>query len=141
MSNRYKKSTAPKYIQALALQLENQDKRETETEWYTSAETFEEVLMDLRTALLKDRYYTSVLKVSKSGMSRTIAIAYIKNNELYRLGNKHILALACVNKNGRIEGTGMDMLFHAQYTLFRYVCPNHDHTKSMTRYRSLIHEY
>lgn len=79
---------------------------------------YQNELTRLKNALINGKYYTGVKSVSSSGMSRTITIAYIYKNKLFTIRDKYILDLAGVNKNGRIGGCGMDMLFHAQYTLF-----------------------
>lgn len=76
-------------------------------------------LTRIKNALLKGRFYAGVKSVSSSGMSRNIELAYIYNNKLFKIRDKEILSLAGVSKNGRISGCGMDMLFHAQYTLFQ----------------------
>jgi len=82
------------------------------TEWNA------EELTRIKNALLKGRFYCGVDSVSKSGMSRKIRLAYIYRNKLRRITDPYILNLAGCNKDGRISGCGMDMLFHAQYTLF-----------------------
>lgn len=76
------------------------------------------VKKELRQALLKGRYYTRVVKVAESGMSRKIEIGYIKNNVLYKMYRPEILEMAGISKTGRIDECGMDMLFEAQYNLF-----------------------
>lgn len=76
-------------------------------------------LTRIKNALLKGRFYAGVKSVSNSGMSRKIELAYIYNNKLFKIRDKEVLSLAGVSKNGRISGCGMDMLFHAQYTLFQ----------------------
>ena len=76
-------------------------------------------LTQIKNALLNGRFYCGVDSVSKSGMSRKIRLAYIYRNKLRRITNPFILNLAGCDKNGRISGCGMDMLFHAQYTLFQ----------------------
>lgn len=103
---------------------------------YISAEYAYSVLLEVRKALLKGRYYTGVESVSKSGMSRVIAIRWIKDNELYYAPD-FIYKLAGCDRNNRIGGCGMDMLFAAQYNLFQSLCPRHRYQDSMQRYRSL----
>ena len=93
-------------------------------------------LYKVRNALLKGNYYTRVDSVSKSGMSRTIVIKYIKDNELHCCSDL-IYKLAGCDKNNRIGGCGMDMLFTAQYNLFCALCPDKDYTKDMARYKGL----
>ncbi len=75
-------------------------------------------LTKIKNALLNGRFYAGVKSVSASGMSRIISIAYIHKNKLHTIRDPQITALACMDKKGRIGGCGMDMLFHAQYTLF-----------------------
>lgn len=75
-------------------------------------------LSNLKKAMLTGKYYTGVTHVSRSGMSRTIIIAYLKNNQFHEIYFPGILDLAGCNKNGLISGCGMDMLFAAQYNLF-----------------------
>ena len=77
---------------------------------------------------------------SKSGMSRTIKLAYIYNNKLKTINDPLLLELAGVDKNGRIGGCGMDMLFHAQYNLFINLHRTHKeahYQKRMARYNDL----
>ena len=97
-------------------------------------------LTQIKNALLKGRYYTGVQTVSKSGMSRTIKLAYIYNNKLKTINDPLLLELAGVDKNGRIGGCGMDMLFHAQYNLFINLHRTHKeahYQKRMARYNDL----
>jgi hypothetical protein len=67
-----------------------------------------------------DNVYTNVLSVSKSGMSRTITLYIIKNNDLfnitYEIGQKLGLKMA---KNGGliVRGRGMDMCVDTVYNL------------------------
>lgn len=93
-------------------------------------------LKAVRKALLNGRYYTDVCSVSSSGMSRVIKIAYIDNNKLHGV-TEQIYRLAGCDKNHRISGCGMDMLFHAQYNLFQALCPNMRYQDKMKRYNSL----
>jgi len=103
---------------------------------YTSASYIAEELQNIKNALLAGRYYTCVERVSASGMSRVIKIAYIKNNKLHGVSSD-IYKLAGCNKNGSISGCGMDMLFAAQYDLFRTLCPRHRYQDKMPSYNSL----
>jgi len=104
---------------------------------YNSVEYLYSELINIKNALLKGNYYTQVLTVSKSGMSRTILIGYIKNNKWYRVWNTDIKKLAGVNRKDRINGCGMDMLFAAQYNLFQSLCPNYKYQDTMKRYNTL----
>ncbi len=94
------------------------------------------VLSDVKDSLLNDRYYTGVDSVSASGMSRTISIKFIKNNRLYSVPD-YVYKMAGCDKNQRISGCGMDMLFAAQYNLFQTLCPNHRYQSKMSRYGQL----
>ena len=82
-------------------------------------------LTKIKNALLKGRFYAGVVSVSKSGMSRKIKLAYIYKNELITIRDPKLLRLAGVNSKGSISGCGMDMLFHAQYTLFHNLHTNY----------------
>jgi len=97
-------------------------------------------LTRIKNALIKGNYYTRVTSVSKSGMSRTIELAYIYKNKLRKIRDEQILSLAGVSKNGRISGCGMDMLFHAQYTLFNNLHKSYKqahYQKRMAQYNNL----
>lgn len=96
----------------------------------------EKILADIKNALLNNRYYTRVEKVSSTGMSRTIKIAWIKNNELYYAPD-YVYKLAGCDKNCRMSGCGFDALFEAQYRLFGSLAPKLDYRKSLTRYRTM----
>jgi len=118
-----------KHIQTLAAKINTSN--------WLSDEGLAESLQAIKTALLKGKYYTRVESVAPSGMSRIISIATISNNNLYHVTNNDILKLAGCDKNGRISGCGMDMLFAAQHNLFSELCPNHRYQDSMTRYNDL----
>tara|TARA_R100001463_G_scaffold20208_3_gene49307 strand:- start:176 stop:601 length:426 start_codon:yes stop_codon:yes gene_type:complete len=90
-----------------------------------SKEYISKELTKIKNALLNGRFYAGVVSVSRSGMSRKIKMAYIYKNELITIRDPKILKLAGVNKNGSISGCGMDMLFHAQYTLFHNLHTNY----------------
>jgi len=75
-------------------------------------------LTKIKNALLNGRFYASVQSVSRSGMNRTIKLGYIYKNRMYIIRDKFILSLAGCNAKGSINGSGMDMLFQAQYNLF-----------------------
>lgn len=99
-----------------------------------------EELTRIKNALLKGRFYAGVDSVSRSGMSRKIRLAYIHKNKLHTIRDEEILSLAGVNKNGRIGGYGMDMLFHAQYTLFQNLHKSYKqahYQKRMPQYNNL----
>jgi len=107
---------------------------DSDLDWLTenNAKHFTEV----KEALLNGRYYTGVEKVSSSGMSRTIKIKYIKNNKLHGV-SMDIYSMAGCDKNQRISGCGMDMLFAAQYNLFLTLCPNLRYQDKMQQYNNL----
>ena len=93
-------------------------------------------LLRLKKAILNGRLYLGVTSVSKSGMSRTIKIAFIENNKLVGVSD-FIYQLAGCDKNRRISGCGMDMLFAAQYNLFQCLCPKMEYQSKMPRYNEL----
>lgn len=93
-------------------------------------------LIAVKQALLNGNYYTFVESVAKSGMSRVIKIGYIADNKWQGVSDE-IYKLAGCDKNRRISGCGMDMLFAAQYNLFRALCPEYTYQKDMPRYNSI----
>ena len=93
-------------------------------------------LTHLKDAILNGNYYTRVDKVSPSGMSRTIEIGYIRKNKLFKVDD-FVYKLAGCDKNQRISGCGMDMLFAAQYNLFQKLCPNMRYQDKMKQYNYL----
>ena len=93
-------------------------------------------LLAVRQALLNGRYYTFVESVAKSGMSRIIKIKYISNNKLHGVSDL-VYTIAGCDKNRRISGCGMDMLFSAQYNLFVTLCPEFKYQNDMPRYNSI----
>lgn len=97
---------------------------------------FANELNEWKKALLHGRFYCRVISVSKSGMSRRIELAYMKNNKLTH-ASSDILKLAGCTKDGRISGCGMDMLFAAQYALFCALCPKMRYQDKMKRYNDL----
>jgi len=74
-------------------------------------------LTRIKNALLNGNFYCKVNSVSRSGMSRDVTLAYIYKGKLRTIRDLEILELATI-KNNKIGGCGMDMLFHAQYSLF-----------------------
>jgi hypothetical protein len=111
-------------------------KTESETGYASDVDYIKRQLLNVKSALLNGRYYTGVESVSSSGMSRVIKIRYIKNNKLCGV-DSFIYSLACCDKDQRISGCGMDMLFAAQYNLFRELCPRFKYQDRMKRYNSL----
>ena len=91
----------------------------------TSKDYILQELTKIKNALLKGRFYAGVVSVSRSGMSRKIKLAYVYKNELRTIRDPQILKLAGVSPKGNISGCGMDMLFHAQYTLFHNLHTNY----------------
>tara|TARA_R100000654_G_scaffold74259_1_gene108231 strand:+ start:65 stop:436 length:372 start_codon:yes stop_codon:yes gene_type:complete len=97
-------------------------------------------LLRIKNALLKGNFYAGVMSVSKSGMSRVIKLGYTYKNKFRSINDPQILALACCDKNGRISGCGMDMLFHAQYTLFNNLHSSYkraNYSKRMQTYNTI----
>ena len=98
-------------------------------------------LTRIKKALLNGKFYAGVVSVSRSGMSRKIKLAYLYKNKLIKITDLEILKLAGVNSKGSISGCGMDMLFHAQYTLFHNLHDSYKrahYQRRMKRYRELI---
>lgn len=132
------------HIKKLAYALANEDIKNSnfwkEKDRPQLAEWRIEELTRIKNALLKGKFYASVESVSKSGMSRTIKLAYIYKNKLHKISDKEILSLAGVSSAGRISGCGMDMLFHAQYTLFHNLHKSYKqahYQKRMPQYNTL----
>ena len=101
-----------------------------------SIKHFYNELTKIKNALLKGKFYISVVKVASSGMSRTLKLGYIYKNNFVHIRNEHLLALAGLDKKGRVHGCGMDMLFHAQYTLFHNLHSNYKRAKYQTRMKT-----
>jgi len=98
-------------------------------------------LTRIKNALLNGKFYAGVVSVSRSGMSRKIKLAYVYKNELRKIRDPQILKLAGVNSKGSISGCGMDMLFHAQYTLFHNLHTSYKkahYQRRMPQYKELI---
>lgn len=99
----------------------------------TSKDYILQELTKIKNALLKGQFYAGVVSVSRSGMSREIKMAYIYKNELITIRDPKLLKLAGVSANGSISGCGMDMLFHAQYTLFHNLHTNYKRANYQNR--------
>lgn len=93
-------------------------------------------LSRIKNALLKGKFYVNIEYVSKSGMSRKINIGYIYKNNFRHIRNKHILKFACINEKGLIGGCGMDMCFHAQYSLFNKLHRSYKQARYQTRMKT-----
>jgi hypothetical protein len=94
-------------------------------------------LNDIKKALYNGSFYMRVVSVSKSGMSRRIQFAYVKNNKIISVNDEKILNLSGCSKDGRVNGCGMDMLFHSQYTLFINLHKSYkkaNYTKNLKQY-------
>ena len=133
-----------KHIQKLALALAKETVKKsdfwTEKDLKQLTDWNAKDLTEIKNALIKGTFYAGVDTVSKTGMSRTIKLAYIHKNKLRRISDEQILSLAGVSKNGRISGCGMDMLFHAQYTLFQNLHKSYKqahYQKRMANYNEL----
>lgn len=111
-----------KHIQKLSQEL---TKNEEPRYQKTSKDYISQELTKIKNALLKGQFYAGVVSVSRSGMSRKIKMAYIYKNELITIRDPKLLKLAGVSSKGTISGCGMDMLFHAQYTLFHNLHTNY----------------
>ena len=97
-------------------------------------------LTRIKKALLTGRFYAGVMSVSSSGMSRKIKLAYTYKNKLNTIRDEKILALAGCNKDGKIGGCGMDMLFHSQYLLFNNLHRSHteaNYSERMADYNNI----
>jgi len=87
----------------------------------------------LKRALKSGKIYGTVHSVSRSGMSRQISLYIVYKGEIFPL-NWHfgdIYGKLLKNGNVRINGCGMDMLFAATNSLWRFVLPK---TKPYARY-------
>lgn len=77
-----------------------------------------------------DTVYGIVRHVSRSGMSRRIDFYVIKNNEpLFLTGAMAALGIGTFPRTGqglRVDGCGMDMVFHCVYNLGRILWPGGD---------------
>lgn len=77
-----------------------------------------------------DKVYTMVRSVSSSGMSRTMSVYVVKDNQLlnitYQVAQALDYPLADVNGSRvvRVGGAGMDMGFHLVYSLSGYLFRN-----------------
>ena len=119
-----------KHIEKLSEELtKNEEPKYRET----SKDYILQELTKIKNALLNGRFYAGVISVGSSGMSRKIKLAYIYKNELITIRDPKILKLAGVSPKGNISGFGMDMLFHAQYTLFQNLHKSHKRANYQNR--------
>ena len=132
-----------KRIQNLSLAMAKEDVKKssfwTEKDLDQLTKWNAETLTKIKNALLNGRFYASVQSVSRSGMSRTIKLGYIYKNRMHIIRDKFILSLAGCNAKGCISGCGMDILFHAQYTLFQNLHNNYKeahYQKRMKQYNN-----
>lgn len=102
-----------------------------------SVASLQDHLVYVRNAILKGRFYIGVRSVAKSGMSRTLAMAFVDKYGVLQEVWPAVYHLAGCDKNNRIKGCGMDMLFAAQYNLFQTLCPNMKYQDKMPRYKYL----
>ena len=102
-----------------------------------------ELSLDDRTHVWTSSFLkVKILKIAarRHHPSLSLAIAYTHGNRLIHICDTLILDLAGVDKNGRIGGCGMDMLFAAQYNLFHSLHGSYKrahYQKRMARYNSL----
>lgn len=99
--------------------------------------------------------YTVLRHVSRSGMTRDLDLYVMENGEPRRITWSACKATG-ITYNGRagamrVEGCGMDMGFHAVYTLSHYLypqgfecigaeCPSNDHSNNPREdYRGVVH--
>lgn len=92
-----------------------------------------EELTDILEAMKDGRFYCRIVCAAKSGMSRVISMAIVKDNEIIGLPD-YVYKLAGCDKNRRIKGCGMDMLFAAQYDLW-YTLTDEPYQNKMARYK------
>ena len=119
-----------KHIYALAKNLQSRPDVHSVVGMYS-------LLMEVRTAILKGRFYIGVRSVSKSGMSRTLTLAYVDKSGVIQEVHPAVYTLAGCDKNRRIKGCNTDMRFDAQYVLFRTLCPKMKYQDKMPRYKRL----
>ena len=85
--------------------------------------------------------YEADILVTEAHVEMLCKCGHIKQNELRKIRDPQILKLAGVNSKGSISGCGMDMLFHAQYTLFHNLHTSYkkaNYQRRMPQYKELI---
>ncbi|MGD9156942.1 MAG: hypothetical protein PVG39_00920 [Desulfobacteraceae bacterium] len=94
----------------------------------------------VKRALKKNEIYARVNRVSRSGMYRTISLYIVHKGRIkclnYAFGKIFGDRFSFKTYEVGISGCGMDMLFEANYRLFRALCPK-SHYQSYCRYREL----
>ena len=97
-------------------------------EW--EIETLEGWTPIIQRALKANKIYARVETVARSGMSRTIRLSIVHKGEIVNLNNTVFAFIYSDSvKRGwgarvvRIGGCGMDMLFEANYRLFKALLP------------------
>ena len=92
---------------------------------YQAAEAMR-LLPAVKRALKSNKIWATVHTVSKSGMSRTISLYMVHKGEIVCLDwsfGKIYGDSITKDREVRISGCGMDMLFEANYRLFNACCP------------------
>ena len=130
------------YAQHIPTSFDKQNTTEAKNQYFKDyCKHYGTELTRIKNALLNGKFYAGVVSVSRSGMSRKIELAYVYKNELRKIRDPQILKLAGVNSKGSISGCGMDMLFHAQYTLFHNLHTSYkkaNYQRRMPQYKELI---
>ena len=97
------------------------------------------LLPAVKRALKANRIWATVHTVSKSGMSRTISLYIVDKGNIVCLDwafGKIYGDSITKDREVRINGCGMDMLFEANYRLFEACCPRTKY-QSYCRYNRL----
>lgn len=76
------------------------------------------------------RIYTVLDHVSQSGMTRWIS-AFVPVMRDDGRGNKHP-DIACIARECRVDGCGMDMGFHLAYNMFLEAYPDGDYCRELS---------
>ncbi len=102
-----------------------------------------------------DRLYTTMTHVSSSGMSRSIKVILIRDNDSMDISGfaGRALGWRCDDRRGgvKVSGCGMDMGFHIVYSLSSVLfpnghtctgkgCPSNDHNNGDRNYRRHNHQ-
>lgn len=103
------------------------------------AKEVDRLMPAVKRALKKNAIYAKVDRVAKSGMSRHISLYIVHKNRIVCLNwafGEIFGDSLNDNREVRINGCGMDMLFEANYRLFKFCCPKTPY-QDYCRYRSL----